>query len=97
MIRPHDVLNEWARQKGLLIHREDTQPFRAYYYISQQDCTFQVVVEPEINGTIRIDAHLIEGLDGISEHYVVIMSSDCLRAALDIIQGLIDQWFAEGR
>lgn len=91
MIQPNDVLWGWARRKGLSVHREDIHPNRSFYYISRGSNTFQVVVEPEVDELIRIDGHLIEGPDGVSEHFIVVLPSTHFGSALELMQNLIEE------
>jgi hypothetical protein len=57
------LLEAWTGKRDIELARERRVPFRRFFYHSgaQPPHTFQIVLEPEINGEHRVDLHLIEG------------------------------------
>ena len=88
-------LEDWSRNRGITILKEDSPIERRYFYISSSNGeTFQIVVEPERGGIVRIDAHLIEGQDNVEVHYMWEVPIANFQDILEISAGSIENWFA---
>ena len=92
------ILNRWAGRHGRSVLTEARAiPRRVFHTSSPAAETFQMVVEPERDGRVRLDAHLIE-TDGDAEiHYIWEVAVDELEEALDVCAGTIDVWFNRKR
>jgi hypothetical protein len=66
---------------------------RLFYKSSEAGETFQIVVEPEVDTFVRIDAHLLETWNEDQVHYVWEFGINRLQATLDVIMKTIDAWF----
>jgi hypothetical protein len=92
------VIDDWAKKRGILVSREEREPHRRFFHVSSPAAeTFQVVIEPERRGQVRIDAHLIETGDDEEVHYVWEVPVARLRHALDRSAGSIGDWFNRTR
>jgi hypothetical protein len=89
------VLKRWSVRHGHLLMQEETGPGRRFLYVSSTASeTFQIVVEPEREGQVRIDAQLIEAGDGVEAHFVWQTTIGELECVLDLIWNSIERWFA---
>jgi len=91
------IINAWATTCGLVISKEDTGVQRRFTHTSSQAGeTFQVVIEPERNAAVRIDAHLIETWDEEEAHYIWEVPIRNLKSTLDLCSANIKLWFDRG-
>lgn len=87
------VLNAWAERHRILILAADRENRRRHFYKSSEAAeTFQVVIEPERDGFVRIDAHLIETWSGESHCWWEVPIAE-LEFALDRALNCIIDWF----
>jgi hypothetical protein len=88
------VLNAWIQRRKLTLSNEEGKPQRRFFHWSSPKAeTFQVVIEPEQDGIVRIDAHLIETGDNEEVHYIWEIPVAKLCLTLDIVATSIDAWF----
>lgn len=88
------IVENWARAHEILILKEDGEPNRRYFYVSSQAGeTFQLVVEPEKDGTVRMDAHLIESPGDEEAHFVWEVPISKTQHMLDLGLGSAQAWF----
>ena len=87
------VLNAWAERHGILICIAGGDKQRRYFYTSSDACeTFQVVIEPERDEHVRVDAHLIETWSGEVHCWWEVLTVE-LEFVLDRALGCIRDWF----
>ena len=87
------VLQEWANRRRIVILREDGSD-RPFFYISSASAeTFQVVIEPEQDGVVRIDAHLIETSNDEEVHYIWQVQVENLLRLLNLSIRAAELWF----
>jgi hypothetical protein len=94
MIDP--IIAAWASDYGVVLSKEDSASHRRFFHISSDEDTFQVVIEPELNGFVRIDAHLIENRDDEQLHYMWEAPTERLGLILDLSAYSINNWFERG-
>lgn len=88
------AISSWAESRGIILMREEQEPFRRHFYVSSQvGETVQIVVEPERGGMVRIDAHLIESPHEETAHFVWEASVMQTKNALDLAVGSAEAWF----
>jgi hypothetical protein len=88
------ILNAWTHRRKIMLLSEEGEPRRRFFYLSSPAGeTFQVVVEPEREGVVRIDGHLIETRDDEEVHYVWEVAVAKLRQTLDLSARSIEAWF----
>lgn len=86
-----------SKKHSFLILKEETSPFRRYFYISNSMArTLQIVIEPEVEGRIRLDIHPIEEID--DEFHLIIHDkitniSTSLEYALVVSKLKIEEFF----
>lgn len=61
--------------------------------MSSNDETFQIVIEPERDGRVRVDAHLIENFDDEEAHFVWEVPVSELSTIIAITDHTIMTWF----
>ena len=89
------VINSWTQSRKILLLKEDSKLQRRYFYMSSKNGeTFQVVIEPERDGLVRVDAHLIETWNGDQAHYIWEASSRQFMNILELSYESINKWFA---
>jgi hypothetical protein len=87
-------IEKWVTWHKIYLLHEECVPNRRYYYVSSQSGeTFQVVIEPEREGKVRIDAHLIESLDDKYAHFTWEVSVSQIQSALDMSLATTHAWF----
>lgn len=90
------LITEWTKKNGITLSTEDTEDGdrRGYFHISSARAeTFQVIIEPERKGVVRIDAHLIETWNFEEVHYKWEVPFTRLRHTLDLSLNSIKTWF----
>lgn len=88
------ILTAWTQRRKLTLLKEEGEPPRRFFYCSSSKAeTFQVVIEPEQEGFVRIDAHLIETGENEEIHYFWEIPVAKLRLTLDVVATSIDTWF----
>jgi hypothetical protein len=88
------IIDSWALRRGMPILEEDNKTRRKFFYTSSPTAeTFQVVIEPEQNGAVRIDAHLIETSSEAEIHYTWEIPIQELAKTLDICMNTTRLWF----
>jgi hypothetical protein len=69
-VKVDEILMKFAAERNILIDFEESNVRRRFFHVSSQAGeTFQVVIEPETDGFVRVDAHLIEALGTQELHY----------------------------
>lgn len=92
MIEPE--ISAWIRRNNLVLLKEEGGTERIFSYLSSSMSeTFQIVIEPELNSTVRIDAHLIESEDEYEIHYMWNVPARDLEIVLDLVIVTIKDWF----
>ena len=92
------IIHQWAAECGITILTEEQDPYRRFGYITNvAGDTFQIVVEPERGGLVRIDAHLIESLSDRSAHFVWEVSASQAEDALDLAGRSVRIWLGGER
>jgi len=87
-------ISGWADKHGIRLLREDVMPSRRYYYVSSEiGETFQIVIEPENDGSVRMDAHLIESPTDEEAHFLWEVPTSQLLHGLDLSLGSAQAWF----
>lgn len=88
------LLRAWALKRDLHLVKEEGEIGRRVAHTSSSAGeTFQIVIEPERNKIVRIDAHLIE-TNGIEEvHYTWEVPVIAVQNALEICSDSIHLWF----
>lgn len=88
------VLEEWCRRHAVTLSIEEGYPRRRYFYKSAPpNETFQVVVEPEFDGLVRVDAHLIESTTDEKFQLTFCFQGRRLPLALDMLWDQMKKWF----
>lgn len=88
------IIETWAKKHGLHLMVESEEPSRRYFYISsERGETFQIVIEPERGGSVRMDAHLIESPTGEEAHFVWEIPKSQTEHGLDLGLGSAQAWF----
>jgi hypothetical protein len=86
------ILSEIAPRWGVTVMAGDTHPHRRFFHVSSASETFQIVVEPETNGTVRLDMHLIES-DASEMDLKWEGPVDHLAQVLNFVKRTISNWF----
>lgn len=88
------ALEAWAGTHKIKILREDGDGGRRYFYTSSSSGeTFQIVIEPEKNKAVRIDAHLIESAHDEEAHFIWEVLVTQVINALDLSLASAQAWF----
>lgn len=88
------TINTWTSIHDLVLLEEDTTPHRRYCYTSSEKGeTFQIVIEPERDNAVRIDAHLIETFGSEEAHYIWEVPTNRLKLTLDTCLMSVRLWF----
>lgn len=95
--RIHPIITAWASTIGAAVLKEESPPHRRFLHVSNTSETFQFVVEPERDGLVRIDAHLIESDYDDRVHFMWEFPSDNLPVMLDLSTYSINAWFQRER
>ena len=91
------VLKGWADKHGVRIVIADGENRRRHFHLSSDAAeTFQVVIEPERDESVRVDAHLIETWSGEVHCWWQVPTAE-LEFALDRALHCIDDWFRSER
>lgn len=90
------IINRWTRENSLVVLTELGEVSRRVIHISSERAeTFQIVIEPENERKIRVDAHLIETGDAEEEvHYIWECPIHLLYQVLDVSLESIKIWFS---
>ncbi len=89
------LIETWAGLNSIKIMQEAKNPNRIYFYISSQNGeTFQIVVEPEKDGKVRVDAHLIESINDEEAHFYWEASPLRISNVLDLGKSSAQVWFS---
>ena len=88
------IIKAWATKRDLVVLQEEGKFGRRVAHTSSRAGeTFQIVIEPERNEVVRIDAHLIETWNEEEVHYIWQTPVQSLRDALDVCVDSIQVWF----
>ena len=88
------IIEAWAQKHEVLLKSEKEEPSRRYYHVSSAAGeTFQIVIEPEQEGTVRMDAHLIESPTDQEAHFIWEVPQSQLEHGLDLGLGSAQAWF----
>jgi len=89
-----EIIKKWSKKNKIHLMSEDNSPHRRYFYISSKiGETFQFVIEPDIDGYIRIDAHLIESPFNEEGHFIWNVPTVQFVHGLDLSLGSAQAWF----
>ncbi|QSB44351.1 hypothetical protein IDJ81_13700 [Tsuneonella flava] len=87
----------WTAKHGIHLAKESSGPERRYFYTSSAAGeTFQIVIEPERDGTVRMDAHLIESPSEEEAHFIWEVPVSQIENCLDLSFGSAQAWFRRG-
>lgn len=88
------IIESWTLKNKLHLIIDAEGPNRRYFYSSSDlGETFQIVIEPERGGMVRMDAHLIESPCDDEAHFVWEVPVSQTRQALDLSLGSVRAWF----
>ena len=88
------IIEDWVHKQEIHLMYETGDPSRRYYYVSSAAGeTFQIVIEPEQEGMVRIDAHLIESPTDQEAHFVWDIPKSQFENGLDLSLGSAQAWF----
>jgi hypothetical protein len=88
------VLRGWANLNGLTLMVEPSDARRRVIHTSSAAGeTFQIVVEPEEKGMVRVDAHLIESPKDELVHFTWSVTTDDFAPLLNTVLEAIRLWF----
>lgn len=88
------TIESWATKHGLYLMREDHGPKRRFFHLSSAAGeTFQIVIEPEREGSVRMDAHMIESPANQDAHFVWEVPTSQIEHGLDLVLESAETWF----
>lgn len=91
------IIERWAQKQGVHLTRESGDPARRYFHVSSEAGeTFQIVIEPEHGGAVRMDAHLIESPTDEEAHFVWEVPASQIENCLDMSLASTQAWFRRG-
>jgi hypothetical protein len=88
------IIESWASAHGFSLMKEDHGPERRFFYVSSVEGeTFQFVIEPERDGLVRMDAHMIESPTDQEAHFVWEVPKSQTEHGLDLGLSSAQAWF----
>lgn len=88
------IIESWASKHNVRLMTEDGEPGRRYFYMSSKiGETFQIVIEPERGGSVRMDGHMIESPTDEEAHFTFEVPVSQTENVLDLGLGTSQAWF----
>jgi hypothetical protein len=88
------AIETWATANKITVLQEDREPNRRYFYVSSPSGeTFQFIIEPEHDGVVRMDAHLIESPSDEEAHFVWKVPTSQTYQGLELGIASAQAWF----